>query len=703
MPESSSKELTDSSATVRAFSYRPLKTGEIRFITINAAETTDRNELIRCSLHHYSLTSPPPSNAVPRYEWGDYVALSYSWGWDAQSPSRQIDIDGHLCNITESLDAALRTLRTSQTTTTIHVRFWVDALCINQSDREEVKSEILRMRDIYSQAFKVYAHLGTESEDSELGFKLIYRTFKELSQSAENTYRALVNKRLSPSDLERRAYLAMLRLLNRPYWHRVWVLQELAMSRGSLTVGCGTIEMYLEEILPVSRFVCLNAENIIILLGGIADAELPLLFGMHLMHQMYTLTWATRTQKVHNLQQTTLKPRAKYNDIHHPLLILAQSAQATRSHDNVYGLLSIMPESIREKMSPYVDYDLPVAVVFTAFSKTIIEYTEHLDIIFAKSFGQTMTPSWATDWSMAIDRATLPHDWELFCYDQFDGAYDDLRKVIESSSLYRADGGRKPQFTFIPNGSTDNLLLKCCGICIGAVDGLGFALRSDNIATERTECVQPRSTLNPYGDDEAVTRALIHTLFCNPTWGDTVGASLFHIPWTAHQEDPAAYFSSDETINVTNEDIELITQLRTRGWDMALGNNFLTFEWWRRSLSQFRIGGKRFQDYFDTDIVDCVYPAQRVRVDIATAVGAYASRCLVTLDSGHFGLAPYTTQRDDKVVVLQGCSIPVVLRPVGETGQFTVVGECYVDGYGNGEAWDAVRRGDFVIEDVVLS
>lgn len=691
---------SETTANTQEYPYRPLEAGEIRLLTIDTAQTTDRNEPIRCSLDNYSFASPPSSTDVPRYEWGDYIALSYSWGWDARNPSRQITIDGHLCNVTESLEAALQTLRSSQTTTTIPVKFWVDALCINQSDSQEVKAEILRMRDIYSQAASVYVHLGPESEDSDLGFRLIYKMSKALSQSIEDVYRELFDKRSSPTDLDRKAYLAMLRLLNRPYWHRVWVLQEMAMSRGSLTIACGASEMYLEDILPVSKLVCINAESILILLQF--EPEVSQLLGMPVRLQMFAVTWATREKKDRILQRTALEPRAKYLDIRQPLLTLAQSAQATQPHDHVYGLLGIVPAAIRDSMSSYIDYDLPIATVFTAFSKAIINCTEDLDVIFAKNFGQTMVPSWATDWSLTIDRATFPHDWELYLYDQFDGAYDDLRKVVESSSFYRADGGRKPQVSFIPMESADNLLLKCTGICIGAVDGLGFPLSSDPHLSTRTGVVQSSSTLNPYGDDQAVTRALIHTLFGNPTWGDTVGAALFHIPWIAHHENPASYNTFDGQLNLEKDDIERVTNLRARGWDTALGNNFFVFEWWRRCMSQFRICGKRFEDYFDRDIVDCAYPPVRINLDMATVLGAYTSRCLITLDTGHFGLAPHLVERGDKVFVLQGCSVPVVLRPVGETGQFRVVGECFVDGYWNGEAFDGVERGEFVIEDVVL-
>lgn len=700
MPHSSLEDNSSMSEALQNFPYQPLEPGQVRLLTIDTTQATDHEGLIQCSLDHYSISDPTPSTTDTRFEWGDYIAVSYTWGWDAQNPSRLIKIDGHRCRVTESLEAALSALHSSKTTTTAHVKVWVDALCINQTNPEEVRGEILRMKEIYGQAAYVYAHLGPATEDSNLGFQLLGILSQSLNQSVEEVNRELVNRRFSATDLEKKAYRAMLRIMHRPYWRRVWVLQELAMSRGSIIIACGTMEMTLEQLLPVSRFVSLN-ENIHLLLA-IEEPDTEELFTMHLACHMYIVTWAVREQKQRILQRIATESRAKYLDLRQPLLILAQSAQASKTHDNVYGLLGLMPDSIRQSMSAYINYDLPIPVVFTAFSRAIIECTGDLDVIFAKDFRQDMTPSWATDWSLSVNRATMPHDWDMFCYDQFDGAYDDFREVIASSSFYHADGGRPPQVAFLTDDSTKTLLLKCSGVCIGTVDGIANPFAVEGSRARIVVASQPSSTRNPYGDERAITRALIHTLFINPTWGDTVGASLFQIPWIADCEDPSDYFLPDGSINLTPTDIERYNELQKRGWSSAIGNAFFSFEFWRRGLSQFRIGGKRFQDYFVTDIVDCPFPPIRVRLDMATAVGAHASRCLVTLESGHFGLAPYTVERDDKVFVLQGCSLPVVLRPVGDTGQFKVVGECFVDGYWNGEAWDGVERGEFKVEDVVL-
>ncbi len=61
------------------------------------------------------------------------------------------------------------------------------------------------------------------------------------------------------------------------------------------------------------------------------------------------------------------------------------------------------------------------------------------------------------------------------------------------------------------------------------------------------------------------------------------------------------------------------------------------------------------------------------------------SRNLFTTSEGHFGLAPLATKSGDHVCVLLGCQAPIVLRPTNNRS-FLVVGQCYIHGFGNGEA-----------------
>lgn len=166
--------------------YQTLKPNEIRLLTVNAPETEDPHELILCSLGHFSLTAVEgalDSENRARYDWGDYIALSYCWGEDAKNPSREISINGYVVKVTQNLEAALQSIRASRDVEE-HlrpVRYWIDALCINQADDSEVKQEIFRMPDIYYQARTVFVHLGAEQEDSNLGFETLKHMPKDLA------------------------------------------------------------------------------------------------------------------------------------------------------------------------------------------------------------------------------------------------------------------------------------------------------------------------------------------------------------------------------------------------------------------------------------------------------------------------------------------------------------------------------------------
>jgi hypothetical protein len=92
----------------------------------------------------------------------EYLALSYTWG--DLSNRRDIYINGHKFSITSNLYQALQHLRSN--TAVRHL--WIDAICINQNDNEQVP----RMREVYSRAQCVIVWLGRdiEPEDEERNF-----------------------------------------------------------------------------------------------------------------------------------------------------------------------------------------------------------------------------------------------------------------------------------------------------------------------------------------------------------------------------------------------------------------------------------------------------------------------------------------------------------------------------------------------------
>jgi hypothetical protein len=64
---------------------------------------------------------------------------------------------------------------------------------------------------------------------------------------------------------------------------------------------------------------------------------------------------------------------------------------------------------------------------------------------------------------------------------------------------------------------------------------------------------------------------------------------------------------------------------------------------------------------------------------------------------GDMGVEFWEAQVGDMVCILLGCSIPVVLRPVGN--HYTLVGEAYIDGYMYGKGMIELDEGKYQLED----
>jgi hypothetical protein len=155
--------------------------------------------------------------------------------------------------VTPNLETALRYLRYEDRPRVL----WVDAVCINQNDLAERKAQVLVMGDIYTMAQTTLSWLGEASDDSDDALELI-RALGDWAQDHEGEI--FDGKGDEPPDdgsiqtttdaiewlgfpLRDQNWPALWQLLERPYWTRMWIIQELAvrgrMSKASGTFICG--------------------------------------------------------------------------------------------------------------------------------------------------------------------------------------------------------------------------------------------------------------------------------------------------------------------------------------------------------------------------------------------------------------------------------------------------------------------------------
>lgn len=125
--------------------------------------------------------------------------------------------------VTPNLANALRYLRQADKPSTL----WVDALSINQIDDEEKSHQVQHMREIYEVASRVVIWLGKTSDDSDLAMDLI----ADIHRVGPQDYRANLE--------DAKSWKALGMLYRRPWWSRVWVLQETAVGPQDPIVGVG--------------------------------------------------------------------------------------------------------------------------------------------------------------------------------------------------------------------------------------------------------------------------------------------------------------------------------------------------------------------------------------------------------------------------------------------------------------------------------
>jgi hypothetical protein len=226
-------------------------------------------------------------STVSKDENPDYHCLSYVWG--DPTPTWPVVVNDTQILVNYNLGEALQRVEKEQ-----DVEFlWADALCINQKDEDEKLHQVHMMNKIYSEAIAVVAWLGPEADSSGA-------VMDEVSRVGGIVVRHLLHKlypegaiddmlaapKMGGHKLElfmldwiefpidsdgivqrpefwddigwdhsehRMSLKAWSAFCLRSYWTRIWILQELAVSRDAYVL-CGDRRNKLCFFLAILRF-----------------------------------------------------------------------------------------------------------------------------------------------------------------------------------------------------------------------------------------------------------------------------------------------------------------------------------------------------------------------------------------------------------------------------------------------------------------
>lgn len=296
-----------------------------------------------------------------------YEAISYRWA--SQGPARRIQLEGKFATVPENLWFALERFRLQEQSRIL----WVDQICINQSDNVEKSHQVRHMGAIYNQAKQVLIWLGPGSGNTSLAVKAL----QAFSEHHVETTKAL---RIRHS----KQWLAVMRIVENPYWNRLWIIQEIAHASRK-TIFCGDDELSWDAFC-----FFLRGQG-----SGITHRSqaVPAIHRQHLVAVRHAPAVALTQLAVDRTLLTQL--------------VQFRYASQTDPRDKIYAF-----STLTNDLGIFPDYTKSVQEVYTNATVAHIQRYRSLNIICQSYHGEPRLdlPTWVPDWTMQSGPRPLLYD-----------------------------------------------------------------------------------------------------------------------------------------------------------------------------------------------------------------------------------------------------------------------------------------------------
>ena len=657
-------------------------------------------EPLKCDVFEVSLTDEP-----------DYEALSYSWlECDEDEKKKEkveqprkatqeysIECSQSSIPVLSNLSSALFRLRRVQESRTL----WIDQICINQGDEQEIGRQIPLMADIYSKAFRVLIWLGEAKHDSDVAmdaFPVLVRKLQEKDNTASVPYGSISEVLGDTAN-----HLgAINHLLSRRWFFRVWTLQEAAAARDCIVV-CGDRQVEFNYFLVLNQKCQVDAhghwKDTVMSIARSVAPELP--------NERYVTAHIVTIEK---LKHAGMHQALGSEESLFMLLNSIRTCGAKEPKDKVYAMYKYPPKAITQAIDeqPYSSYTSET--LFVKVAATEIVQRERIAFLTAASITRQnlQLPSWVPDWTYAEKQ----HSFTVLNQDCVDKG---------QGMLFQASKGSSGAAT---------RLSECCTVLhvrakfLGTIAQLGqpFEFPVPNAQTILTDqekwnkavqfeaqrrrqvdnCITLARSLEPYHtgpDTLAACRRILVGGMKALGGGDTAGGVLV----------PVSDSELAENFDALEQSLSSIA---------AGPQSAFSMEDIQRKLVEFQRSNMTWDQYMDQFKREMQKSIEQIRKKALGTLDSVQDTCkgrifFVMEQSGttqqegktqtrrYMGLAPQDSKHGDLVCVILGCPVPVLLRPVEEgkdypraskvdSQRYRLLGECYVDGFMKGEVMDMV-------------
>ncbi|OTB05114.1 hypothetical protein M426DRAFT_261167 [Hypoxylon sp. CI-4A] len=440
---------------------------------------------LECILEHGDLDESPP-----------YEAISYVWG----NPHDKVDItcNSKILAVPAGLEAVLRHFRSPSE----RLSLWADAVCINQNDNDERGRQVRRMKDIYSKASRVLIWLGEERDDSDSGISIAsdiaqvcHRYISEGGSLETMSFNEELAQKFFGRFRDKSEFgrlSAFAKVIERLWFTRVWVVQELALATQA-TVFCGNSSITWTDLMAAI----------------LAQDHLNLWLSDHERNAYVFILERARQEWCSGVRRSLLSVLCRY-----------RIYDATDPRDKIFGLNALTKNELSGAPALQPNYNVDTTELYTAVAKEILKTSTNLNLLSVPrrlcGHGPRNLPSWVPDWSNTRISAPLGL-----------ANYSDINEMV-----FAASGTSTSCIKF---GEADPTSLDVQGHCVDRIAAIGTVLRLDCLPRGNYHGVRlPKCSFvldnwsdvaelwqsKPYVTGESIRDAFVQTLVAESTHED---------------------------------------------------------------------------------------------------------------------------------------------------------------------------------------
>jgi hypothetical protein len=649
---------------------------EIRLIELEPR--SDPSAPLSCRMRRLALEDAP-----------EYYALSYYWG-AANDERCPIWVNGFEFKIQLNLYDALIALQRRNCT-----MIWADAICLNQDDDDEKAQQVPRMKLIYQRAKGVAIWLGKEADGSSVVidmFKRLARTpitaewnaqiaaslpeKEEIRTHVSSYYRAeywisivrmllgrpeLTDAMLQQEGLDQYVAntidefnLKMNAFFARPYWRRMWIIQEVAVAR-SVAIFCGDELLKWDDLLGT---MILEARDV---------------------------NWDDVSQVGGRHVDLIIKLRYKIkNSLPIGLLTALQYScgfEAGREQDKIYGIIGLAWDA--EQYVQTVSYGAQYTLARIMFDMTMLWVNNgFLDIMCLQPLSRytdTTLPSWFPKW-VSAGKGALSNRLIDFLEARNRTAF-----VPKFHHRWTATARSRSMYHEFLD---DSRVLTVSGIHIDTIDGLSGTCDPEMMNDE--ELNKSWDSRNQAPESVQEMKRIRHDLY-----------------WTL------CMYKADESQGIADQAHSLDFLFTKESREFLAREDQAYLQQWLDTLRNFKVFGRPLENWLlnrsqiknnlklmalnamTKNVADRNDSSRHVMWVLDALKHCFDDgRRLMTTRAGRIGWAHPSARPGDRIYLIAGCNLPVILAPCNEAcdGYQTclVVGDAYVHGVMYGELWGQV-------------